>query len=259
MSSQDGHVRYQHNFSRIIEGMYDASARTQKAAKVVAVLSDFLGKRGLKMESAQLLDIGCSTGILSTHYAQHFGSVTGVDIDAEAVAHAAKTYPHPRLRFVLGDSMRLPFSDDSFDVATCTHIYEHVPDSSRLMSEIRRVLKPGGCCFFSAGNRFQWTEPHYQIPLLSVIPKPLAHHYMRWMKKGHHYYETHLSYWGLKRLVSGFELTDYTVEVVRDPTRFAATDMLQPHSLKQRLVLAVLKTAYWICPTYIWVLRKPAA
>ena len=33
--------------------------------------------------------------------------------------------------------------------------------------------------------------------------------------------------------------------------------MLRSGSLKQKLALAVLKAAYWLCPTYIWILRKP--
>lgn len=247
---------YQHNFSRLLDGMYDVSTRTQKAAKATSVLTDFLKKNAVKPASLALLDVGCSTGILTAHYARHFAFVVGSDIDNEAVRHAARNYAGDSTRFLIADSMTLPFADGSFDVVTCTHIYEHVPDSARLVAEIHRVLKPDGCCFFSAGNRLAWMEPHYRLPLLSVIPKSLAHVYLRAARKGNHYYEKHLSYWNLKKLVSRFRIIDYTLEVVRRPESFSATDMLRSGSLKQRLTLLVLKLAYWICPTYIWILQK---
>jgi SAM-dependent methyltransferase len=125
------------------------------------------------------------------------------------------------------------------------------------MSEIHRILKPGGICYFAAGNRVKFMEAHYRLPLLSVIPKWLGHIYVRLAGKAEKYYETHLSYWGLRKLVGAFEIVDYTKEVVRDPVKYSALDMVRPGSLKQKLSLAVLGAAYWCCPTYIWILRKP--
>jgi 2-polyprenyl-3-methyl-5-hydroxy-6-metoxy-1,4-benzoquinol methylase len=249
--------RYQRNFSRLLEGMYDAHGRAQKGAKVAAVLTDYFRRRALDPTSLHVLDVGCSTGILTAQYARHFGRVVGTDIDTDAVRYAAAQHAGDAAHFLIADSMKLPFRDASFDVVTCTHIYEHVPDAKRLIAEIHRVLRPGGCCFFSAGNRLVWTEPHYRLPLLSVVPKRLAHLYMRATGKGDHYYEQHLWYWGLRKLVSRFDVIDYTLEIVRRPEAFAATDLLRSGSLKQRLALAVLRVAYWACPTYIWVLYKP--
>jgi len=144
----------------------------------------------------------------------------------------------------------------SFDVVTCTHIYEHVPDPFILVDEIHRVLKLGGACFFAAGNRFVWMEEHYHLPLLSAIPKPMADLYLRVSGKAERYYETHFSYWTLKQLVRRFDVIDYTLTVIRDPERFHATDLVVPHSLKQRIALVALRRAYWLCPTYLWVLKK---
>jgi len=152
--------------------------------------------------------------------------------------------------------MNTGFDDNSFDAVTCTHVYEHVPDSEQLVKEIYRVLKPGGFCYFSAGNRFVLMEPHYRLPLLSVIPKKLAHYYIRWTGKADFYYENHRSLWGLRRLIRDFELHDYTLEVIRDPVKYHATEMVRPGTLKQLVALSVLKAMYGICPTYIWILRK---
>ena len=92
--------------------------------------------------------------------------------------------------------MNLPFGDESFDIVICSHVYEHVPDPERMFDQIHRVLKPGGVCYFSAGNRLMWNEPHYDLPLLSVLPRPLAHLYIRLAGKADRYHEKHLTYWG---------------------------------------------------------------
>ncbi len=45
---------------------------------------------------------------------------------------------------VKADICNLPFSDDSYDVILCNHVLEHIPDDTKAMQELYRVLKPGG-------------------------------------------------------------------------------------------------------------------
>ena len=45
---------------------------------------------------------------------------------------------------VKADICHLPFDNNSFDVILCNHVLEHIPDDSKAMSEMLRVLKPGG-------------------------------------------------------------------------------------------------------------------
>jgi hypothetical protein len=100
-------------------------------------------------------------------------------------------------------------------------------------------------------------EPHYRLPFLSLPPKPIANLYLRLTGKGNHYYENHFFIGGLRKLVAKFELVDYTRRIIEDPLTFSATEMIDPGSLKQKLALAALDLAYWLCPTYVWVLTKP--
>lgn len=250
---------YQHGFAAMHRAaMYDAGARAQKAAKALAVMADHLARTGQDARALSLLDIGCSTGFMTAAYAGAFGRVTGIDIDAPAVAHARARFGGERVAFEVRDSLATGFPDGAFDAVACTQIYEHVPEAGRLMAEIRRVLRPGGFCYFAAGNRVQWIEPHYGLPLLSVVPKALGHRYIRWAGKAERYYETHRTLWGLRRLVRGFEVRDYTAAIVRDPVRYHATEMVAPGTWKQRAALLVLALAYWACPSYVWILVKPA-
>jgi SAM-dependent methyltransferase len=237
--------------------MFDERGRLQKARKTVKVLDDAFRSLGLEPSRARVLDIGCSTGILTRHYAEFFGEVVGVDIDEGAVEWARRNRTAPNVSFRVGDSMELPFPDQDFDVVTCTHIYEHVPDAQRMLDEIFRVLKPGGVCYFAAENRLRLWEGHHNLPLLSLLPKWLGHLYVRLAGRGDFFYETHRTVWGLRRMTRHFEIIDYTKPVVRDPTSYGATDMICPGTLKQRFALTLLAAAYWAFPTYLWILRKP--
>lgn len=251
-------VEYQRDFSQIHpKTMFDELGRLQKARKTVAVILDVLKQDGIDPATARLLDIGCSTGILTRHYAEFFGKVVGIDIDDGAVEWARRNRAVANVSYRVADSMNLPFLTGEFDLVTCTHIYEHVPDAQRMLDEIRRVLRPGGVCYFAAENRLRVWDGHYNLPLVTVLPKPVANIYVRVTGRGERRYETHRTEWGLKRLVRGFDVTDYTRAVVRDPRKFDATEMVWPGSPKQRIANAVLKYAYWAFPTYLWILRKP--
>ena len=125
-----------------------------------------------------------------------------------------------------------------------------------MMDEIYRVLKPGGVCYFAAGNRLNIMEPHYHLPFLSMFPRPLAHMYVKWSGKGSLYYEKHLSYWALKRLVHRFEIIDYTRSIIENPHRFSADYMLKTGAMKTRLAGWIVKYAFWLCPSYVWLLKK---
>ena len=246
---------YQYNFSEILhKQMYDYEGRERKAKTIVAVLNDFFQS---DFHSQSLLDVGCSTGIISNYLADHFGQVVGIDIDDSAINFAKNKFKKDNLTFIKNDSLRKKFSQKSFDVVICAHIYEHVPDAERLMAEIFRVLKPEGVCFFSAGNRMKIMEPHYNLPFLSVIPKPLANFYIRASGKSNLYYENHRSYWGLKKLVQNFECMDYTQRIIEEPEKFHVEYMIEPDSKKAMLAGWMVKYAYWLSPTYIWLLRKP--
>lgn len=249
---------YQYDFSSKMPSMYDVESRERKARTMVAVLSDFFGDQRL-LEQLTVLDIGSSTGIIDNYLSGYFKSVTGIDIDAQAVSHANNLYRKRNLKFLEEDAMNLRFDNDSFDVVICSQVYEHVPDSHKLIKEIYRVLKPSGVCFFSAGNSFNLIEPHYKLPLLSIVPKPLAHIYMRLAGKGDHYYEEHLSYWKLRRLTMAFVCHDYTRKTVNDPGKYGMEYMLRPGSITAALAKLIARRLYWAFPNYIWLLQKPDA
>jgi ubiquinone/menaquinone biosynthesis C-methylase UbiE len=246
---------YQRNYSERMPSVFDREGRTRKAITTYTVLKQ---EMGVATGQARVLVVGGSSGIVDHYLAKHFSFVVGLDIDASAIQFAQQNHRHPALAFLVADAQQLPFTGNGFDAVVCSHVYEHVPSAERLMQEIYRVLKPGGCCYFAAGNRLNVMEPHYRLPFLSIIPRMLAHWYMRLAGKGTHYYEKHLTYWGLRRLAASFIIKDYSCHLINDPEQYAVDYMLPPGSFKQRVARALCRYANWLMPGYIWVLKKPA-
>lgn len=85
------------------------------------------------------LDVGCGTGLILRHLPS--GSV-GLDINPRHLAKAKRYLPN--MTFVLGDIESLPFLDNTFSTVICMEIIEHLPSPRQALSEVRRVLKPGG-------------------------------------------------------------------------------------------------------------------
>lgn len=246
-------MEYQHNFSLKHTGMYHRDERGRKARTALNVLQEVLGSR---VGALRLLNVGASSGVMDSVFAEAFGHAVGIDIDVSAIEFARKTFMQPNLHFEVADGLNLPFADASFDVVVCSQVYEHVPDPVRLMAEIERVLRPGGLCYFAATNRFILVEPHYRLWLLSWLPPRLAHSYLRVTGKGERYYERMRSYPQLQSLVANFTVTDYTARILRDPVRYAFDYLVKPGSFAQHVSVLIAARLPWICPGYIWLLHK---
>ena len=71
------------------------------------------------------------------------------------------------------------------------------------------------------------------------------------------YYEKHHSYWGLRRILRNFHVHDYTLKVIQEPDKFFVDYMIKPGSAKAAMATIVAKYFMWLCPGYIWLLKKP--
>lgn len=141
---------------------------------------DALTRLGRIPTELTLLDVGCGGGLLAEDFAALGCKVTGVDrsvptLDAARV-HALQGGLD--IRYVEGDAARLPFDDGRFDVVCCCDMLEHVDDVGPVITEIARVLRPGGVFFFDTINR-TWQSKLLAIKLAQdwwptrVVPRNL--------------------------------------------------------------------------------------
>ena len=74
--------------------------------------------------------------------------------------------------------------------------------------------------------------------------------------KGDYYYEKLRTYWGIKKLIKKFDVYDYTLEIVTDPDRFSARDIIPKDGLIDKIPIVLWKAFYWLLPGYIFILKK---
>lgn len=95
------------------------------------------------------LDIGSGTGSEVLTFAERVGAdgiAIGVEPDPTMLSAAERRalQTGSSAKFVPGDAYGLPFGNDTFDVALCERVFQHLTAPARAVGEIARVLKPGG-------------------------------------------------------------------------------------------------------------------
>jgi ubiquinone/menaquinone biosynthesis C-methylase UbiE len=97
------------------------------------------------------LDNGCGDGRFTSLLAEVGAEAIGVDVAETALRRARAA--HPGIRFVRTPfEGPLPFDDNAFDVVWASEVIEHVADTARWLSEVRRVLRPGGRLLVTTPN-----------------------------------------------------------------------------------------------------------
>lgn len=122
-----------------------------------------------------VLDIGCG----SSRIIQDLPHAIGLDILL------------PKLRFlrgghdrlVQGSALALPFPDDAFDAVICSEVIEHIPESSPVLQELTRVLRPGGTLILGTPDYGRWLWWALEWIYGKILPGAYAHehitHYTR--------------------------------------------------------------------------------
>jgi SAM-dependent methyltransferase len=105
-----------------------------------------------------VLDIACGEGYGSSMLADVAAHVVGVDISVDAVAHAGAKYRKPNLEFRVGDCTTIPFDPASVDMVVSFETLEHHAEHEKMLTEIKRVLRPGGLMVMSSPDKKEYTE-----------------------------------------------------------------------------------------------------
>lgn len=127
----------------------------------------------------EVLDLGCAGGFMAEALDDKGASVTGIDPAAQAI-EAAREHARANgrdIRYDVGVGEDMPYEDAQFDIVVCVDVLEHVQDLAKVLSEVERVLKPGGLFLFDTINR---------NPLSRFATITVAEDILRLLPKGTH-------------------------------------------------------------------------
>lgn len=91
------------------------------------------------------LDAGCGRGLYTRTLLKYSKQVSALDYSDVCVAAMKRRLGHlPQLSLCQGSADALPFADQQFDLVTHCEVLEHINDDRKVLSELFRVMKPGG-------------------------------------------------------------------------------------------------------------------
>lgn len=183
--------------------------RYKKARKITRTIKPYK-----QLADSKVLEVGTGAGYIAHAFSKEAKSVDSVDINDDRLIKTGYT------QTIVQDET-LPFKDKSFDVVITNHVLEHVPDQVKHLSEIRRVIKDDGIVYLASPNKWWLTDPHYKLPFISWLPRPLAGYYLR-ITMGRKWDIYSVS---LRKLIwlahqAGFDVSDKVWDVLSEPDQY---------------------------------------
>lgn len=189
------------------------------------ILPAFPGRR------PRLLDMGCGTGLFLQRRREDCEAY-GIDLSPQALRYCHQRHLSAVAR---ADATRLPFANDSFDVITAFDLIEHIPNDRDILSEMQRILRPGGFLLATVpAHPFLWTghdvslhhQRRYERAAFDALFKPGA--------------------WETIRMTASFTTIFPPAALIRFARHLRGIDESKPHSDTQpapewinRLLIAV--------------------
>jgi ubiquinone/menaquinone biosynthesis C-methylase UbiE len=102
------------------------------------------------LHGKRLLDAGCGSGWFSRAAVERGAVVTSLDLGVPLLLETRKK---AAVKAVVGDALRMPFPDASFDVVVSSEMIEHTPDPAQAVAEMARVLRSGGTLVVTCPNK----------------------------------------------------------------------------------------------------------
>ena len=168
----------------------------------------------------RVLDLGCGAGRHAFEAYRRGARVVAADLDARELATVNGMFaamgmegeaPPPAAAVAIrGDATRLPFGNGVFDKVIVAEILEHVPNDQAAMSEVARVLRPGGIAAVTVPawlpERVCWalSREYHEVPggHVRIFTRPELERKLRRaglvVTGGHHAHGLHSPYWWLK-------------------------------------------------------------
>ncbi len=156
------------------------ASRSNNCVRTISVISNKL-KALSSLKGAILLDVGCGDGSFTLALSEGFTDVYAIDVQKENIfSFRSKVSGDNRFKISEMSASQMNFPDNYFDTILSIETIEHIPELTKAIMEMYRVLKPGGeliiTCpnrlfpFENHGIRLGKYEFHARIPLITYFP-----------------------------------------------------------------------------------------
>lgn len=132
--------------------------------------------------SKKMLDVGSGRGSFLLEVKRRGGEVYGLEYNSDYVAESRSRALSESLDIDVrqGIAECLPFVDEEFAFVNICEVIEHVENPVKLLTEVWRVLKPGGQVYLSAPNRFGLRDQHFGLYFINWLPRAWANFVIGW-------------------------------------------------------------------------------
>lgn len=129
----------------------------------------------------EVADIGCGAGTQSLFWAELGHRVHGIDVNAPLVELAKERAASAgySVDYHVGTALQLPWLDESIDICLAAELLEHVKDWEACLTELTRILRPGGVLFLTTSNKLCPVQQEFNLPAYSWYPALLKRHFER--------------------------------------------------------------------------------
>lgn len=134
-----------------------------------SIESFYLVSRWQGLAFKDFLDLGCGLGRHAILFGQNNFNVSCFDISQAAITATREWAKSENLHFSyqIGDMLHLPYADKSFDAILCRNVISHTDTAGirQVISELQRVLRPGGECYLTLGSKdtWGWKETNWEL------------------------------------------------------------------------------------------------
>ncbi len=133
-----------------------------RAHAIIDYFNKNISQKQKTKKKIKILDAGCGPGLYGTYFALKGHNVTSLDLDSEKIQAAREINQKAGCEstFIEGDLCDLKFEDNFFDIIICSDVIEHIPNDTKAMKELGRVLKPKGLMLLTTTGNNTFTKKY---------------------------------------------------------------------------------------------------
>jgi 2-polyprenyl-3-methyl-5-hydroxy-6-metoxy-1,4-benzoquinol methylase len=177
---------------RISDAHYAANSEYERTSKV------FTRRLVSSDRPLRILDVGCGTGLNARHLAAMGHTVVGTDVSSVAIDRF-KQNGFDGYVCDMEKGAGLPLPDASFDLVFASEVIEHISDTATFLTELHRLVRPGGLLILSTPNSAFW--PYRLLGLAGRTPSEVQH-------------PGHVRFFSRRSLARAIEAAGFAVESV---------------------------------------------